>query len=118
LLSASPEGLRPPEIRGRLPEPISQPTLSRRLQELRDRGPITAEGKARATRYHAARPGLAADLLADWDAELEHFTRVMPDAYAEVIADRERDDVRTELPGPAGPQAGTAAGVEIGATDD
>jgi glutamate synthase (NADPH/NADH) large chain len=42
----------------------------------------------------------------------------MPDAYAEVIADRERDDVRTELPGPAEPRAGTAGGVEVGATDD
>jgi glutamate synthase (NADPH/NADH) large chain len=61
---------------------------------------------------------IAAALLEDWDAELEQFTRVMPDAYAEVIADRERDDVRTELPDPAEPRAGTADGVEVGATDD
>ena len=40
----------------------------------------------------------AAELLADWEEELGNFTRVMPDAYAEVIAERERDDVRTELP--------------------
>ncbi|PSP24833.1 glutamate synthase large subunit [Halobacteriales archaeon QH_10_65_19] len=40
----------------------------------------------------------AAELLADWEEELDNFTRVMPDAYAEVIADRERDDVRSELP--------------------
>jgi 2-octaprenyl-6-methoxyphenol hydroxylase len=73
----------------------------------------------RAHRLHAlADSAFAAELLEDWDAELEHFTRVMPDAYAEVIADRERDDVRTELPGSAEPRAGTAGGVEVGATDD
>ncbi|WP_459192748.1 glutamate synthase large subunit [Halosimplex sp. J119] len=45
----------------------------------------------------------AADLLAEWDEELDNFTKVMPDAYAEVIADRERADVRTDLPDPATP---------------
>ncbi|MFT4920969.1 MAG: glutamate synthase (ferredoxin) [Haloarculaceae archaeon] len=40
----------------------------------------------------------AQELLDDWDEEIENFTKVMPDAYAEVIADRERDDVRHELP--------------------
>ena len=40
----------------------------------------------------------AAELLDNWEEELGNFTRVMPDAYAEVIAERERDDVRTELP--------------------
>ena len=44
-------------------------------------------------------------LLEDWEAEIEHFTKVMPDAYAEVIAERERDDVRSELPEPATPAA-------------
>lgn len=62
LLSAHPQGLRAPGILARLPERISQPTLSRRLRELRDRGLVTQEGKARATRYHAANPGLLADL--------------------------------------------------------
>jgi glutamate synthase (NADPH/NADH) large chain len=48
----------------------------------------------------------AAALLDDWDEEVANFTKVMPDAYAEVIADRQRDDVRNELPDPAGPAAG------------
>ena len=59
----------------------------------------------------------AADLLADWDAELDSFTKVMPDAYAEVIADRERDDVRNELP-PAASEAGVAAEPTQGQADD
>ncbi|MFB6301426.1 MAG: hypothetical protein ABEH78_00985, partial [Haloferacaceae archaeon] len=40
----------------------------------------------------------AQELLDDWTTEVENFTKVMPDAYAEVIAERARDDVRTELP--------------------
>jgi glutamate synthase (ferredoxin) len=48
----------------------------------------------------------ARELLADWETELEQFTRVMPDAYAEVIADRSRADVRTELPDAATLEAG------------
>lgn len=62
LLAASPGGLRAPELRARLPVRISQPTLSRRLRELRDRGLVTTEGRARATRYHAAAPGRLAEL--------------------------------------------------------
>jgi glutamate synthase (NADPH/NADH) large chain len=63
--------------------------------EPKDRQMIT-----RLVENHAAYTDseLAADLLEDWDAELRHFTKVMPDAYAEVIADRERDDVRNEPP--------------------
>lgn len=57
LLAASPKGLRAPELLALLPEPISQPSLSRRLQELRARGLVASEGKARATRYHALAPG-------------------------------------------------------------
>ena len=60
----------------------------------------------------------AQELLDDWDAELEQFTKVMPDAYAEVIADRERDDVRSELPDPAEPRAGGAGGTVHGQADD
>jgi len=45
-------------------------------------------------------------LLEDWDEEVENFTKVMPDAYAEVIADRQRDDVRNDLPSPAAPKVG------------
>jgi len=48
----------------------------------------------------------ARDLLEDWEAEVENFTKVMPDAYAEVIADRQRDDVRNDLPAAATPTAG------------
>ncbi|MFB6309825.1 MAG: glutamate synthase large subunit [Salinirussus sp.] len=61
---------------------------------------------------------VAAELLENWDEELENFTRVMPDAYAEVIEDRERDDVRNDIPAAAEPRAGTTTGVEVGATDD
>ena len=59
----------------------------------------------------------AAALLANWDDELDNFTKVMPDAYAEVIAERERDDVRTELPDPAAPASGTGA-ASHGQADD
>ena len=59
----------------------------------------------------------ARELLADWEAELDGFTKVMPDAYAEVIADRERDDVRNELP-PAASEAGVAAEPTQGQADD
>ena len=57
LLAASPKGLRAPELLALFPVPISQPSLSRRLQELRARGLVAIEGKARATRYHALLPG-------------------------------------------------------------
>ena len=72
----------------------------------------------RLVENHAAYTGSdrAADLLDDWDTELDQFTKVMPDAYAEVIADRERDDVRTELPPSAGSDAeGSAGGLQTGA---
>ncbi|PSP31503.1 glutamate synthase large subunit [Halobacteriales archaeon QH_10_67_22] len=59
----------------------------------------------------------ARELLADWDAELENFTKVMPDAYAEVIAERARDDVRNELP-PAATDAGSAATAPQSQADD
>jgi len=48
-------------------------------------------------------------LLANWEGEIEQFTRVMPDAYAEVIEQRERDDVRLELP-PAAANEADASG--------
>jgi glutamate synthase (NADPH/NADH) large chain len=44
---------------------------------------------------------LARELLADWDVEIGNFTKVMPDAYAAVIQERDRDDVRNDLPSPA-----------------
>ncbi|MFD1597834.1 glutamate synthase large subunit [Halobellus rarus] len=49
----------------------------------------------------------AARMLDDWGEVLADFVKVMPDAYAEVIEERARDDVRKELPPAA---AATAAG--------
>jgi glutamate synthase (NADPH/NADH) large chain len=37
-------------------------------------------------------------LLAEWAAEVGNFVKVMPDAYAEVVAEESREDVRQELP--------------------
>jgi glutamate synthase (NADPH/NADH) large chain len=58
-------------------------------------------------------------VLEHWEEELEKFVKVMPDAYAEVIAERERADVRNEPPEPAG-AAGAAGGEDRGvvSTDD
>jgi glutamate synthase (NADPH/NADH) large chain len=41
-------------------------------------------------------------MLDEWAHVREQFVKVMPDAYAEVIAERARDDVRTDLPAEAG----------------
>ncbi len=62
----------------------------------------------RLVENHAAYTGSerAEELLDNWDEEIENFTRVMPDAYAEVIQDRARDDVRNELPESATLEAG------------
>ncbi|MFB6150645.1 MAG: glutamate synthase large subunit, partial [Haloarculaceae archaeon] len=59
----------------------------------------------------------ARDLLADWDGALDDFTKVMPDAYADVIAERERADVRDDLPPVAAETGGPAARSE-GQADD
>jgi glutamate synthase (NADPH/NADH) large chain len=59
----------------------------------------------------------AQELIENWDEEIEHFTKVMPDAYAEVIAERERDDVRNELP-PAADAVATAGDAVRGRADD
>jgi glutamate synthase (NADPH/NADH) large chain len=40
----------------------------------------------------------AAWMLEAWDDVREDFVKVMPDAYAEVIEERARDDVRQDLP--------------------
>jgi len=58
-------------------------------------------------------------VLENWEEELERFVKVMPDAYAAVIAERERADVRNEPPEPAG--AADAAGADdrgVVSTDD
>ncbi|WP_411968139.1 glutamate synthase large subunit [Haloferax sp. YSSS75] len=44
----------------------------------------------------------AAELLDDWEHALSDFVKVMPDAYAEVIAEDSQQDVRSELPPKAG----------------
>jgi len=77
-------------------------SLSDTLEE-KDREMLT-----RLVENHAAYTGSdrAAELLADWETEIENFTRIMPDAYAGVIAERPGDDVRTEPPSPATLEAG------------
>ena len=60
----------------------------------------------------------ATELLADWTAELENFTKVMPDAYAEVIAEEGREDVRNSPPVPAETEPDAASSQEYAETDD
>ena len=54
MLLTETQGLGEPEIRLRLRPRISQPTLWRLLNSLRAEGRLVVEGRARATRYHAA----------------------------------------------------------------
>ncbi len=84
----------------------------------------TLEGKdeqmlTRLVENHAAYTDSerAKTLLDDWDAALSDFVKVMPDAYAEVIDERDRDDVRNEPPASATPEAGAAEG-GIATSDD
>jgi len=44
-------------------------------------------------------------VLENWETELGKFIKVMPDAYAEIIQEREEADVRTDLPAPVAPGA-------------
>ncbi|MBX0293519.1 glutamate synthase large subunit [Haloarcula nitratireducens] len=83
--------------------------------EGKDRGMIS-----RLVENHAAYTGSekAAALLDEWDAEVENFTKVMPDAYAEVISDRERDDVRNEPPAAASAPADAGDEVDFAASSD
>jgi len=60
----------------------------------------------------------AAELLENWEEMLGNFTRVMPDAYAEVIEERARDDVRNEPPAAATVAAGGADADVAASTDD
>jgi glutamate synthase (NADPH/NADH) large chain len=60
----------------------------------------------------------AASLLADWGNELQNFTKVMPDAYAEVIAEESREDVRNDLPEPASAVGGAEVGAGTAQTGD
>ncbi|MUV87362.1 glutamate synthase large subunit [Natronomonas sp. CBA1123] len=44
-------------------------------------------------------------ILDNWEEELPKFVKVLPDAYADIIEEREEADVRTELPDSATPDA-------------
>jgi glutamate synthase (NADPH/NADH) large chain len=46
-------------------------------------------------------------ILDNWETELQKFVKVMPDAYADIIEEREEADVRTELPESVSPTAGS-----------
>jgi glutamate synthase (NADPH/NADH) large chain len=57
-------------------------------------------------------------VLENWEAELDNVVKVMPDAYAGVLADG-ADDVREELP--PRPDAAARAGVDgqgVASSDD
>ena len=56
-------------------------------------------------------------VLDNWDEELAKFVKVMPDAYAEIIEEREEADVRTELPESVTPTADGEAPGHV-ASDD
>ncbi|PNW34621.1 UNVERIFIED_CONTAM: hypothetical protein BEN50_18070 [Euhalothece sp. KZN 001] len=60
----------------------------------------------------------AATLLDGWETTRGHFRRVLPDAYAESIADAPARDVRTELPPAAGVTPLTGAGDTLAQTSD
>lgn len=63
LLALNPDGLSASELRGQVRPKVSQPTLWRRLDELRAAGRVRKSGIGRATRYHSAASGQAiADL--------------------------------------------------------
>jgi hypothetical protein len=62
LLASRANGWSAPELRARLRPRVSQPTLWRALDRLRSAGQVVIEGRARATRYHAAEPTAAATL--------------------------------------------------------
>ncbi|QIO24341.1 glutamate synthase large subunit [Haloarcula sp. JP-L23] len=87
----------------------------RETLEAKDRQMITRLVENHATYTDSDR---ANELLADWDAELDNFTMVMPDAYAEVISDRERDDVRNEPPAAATPAAEAGEADFAASSDD
>ena len=59
----------------------------------------------------------AKDLLDDWETTRDQFVRVLPDAYAEIIEEREGDDVRNELP-PAATPVVSSDGTDFQASSD
>ncbi len=69
------------------------------------------EAIGRLVENHAAYTGSerAQKLLADWEASLDDFVKVMPDAYKDAISDRPEADARNSLPASAG-EAGQVPG--------
>jgi glutamate synthase (NADPH/NADH) large chain len=57
-------------------------------------------------------------LLDDWGVECRNFKKVMPDAYAKVIEEESREDVRNELPEPASAIGPDASGAGTAQTSD
>jgi len=60
----------------------------------------------------------AAELLEEWATEVEHFVRVFPDAYANVIENEGADDVREELPETASTAVDARLDAEAVSSDD
>jgi glutamate synthase (NADPH/NADH) large chain len=60
----------------------------------------------------------AAWMLDEWADVSQAFVKVMPDAYAEVIAERARDDVRTDLPEEASASAVDTESGSVATTSD
>ena len=54
-------------------------------------------------------------VLDDWEGMKTQFVKVMPDAYADAIAEREEADVRTRPPAQASPASGERHVAEGGA---
>ncbi len=57
-------------------------------------------------------------MLDEWAEVRAQFVKVMPDAYAEVIAERARDDVRTDLPEEASASAADTDSGGVATTSD
>ncbi len=74
----------------------------------------------RLVKNHASYTGSerARELLTEWSSELRNFTKVMPDAYAEVIAEKDREDVRDTLPTAADDATAATADAEFAQSDD
>jgi glutamate synthase (NADPH/NADH) large chain len=89
-------------------------TLSRTLEQ-KDEAMLR-----RLVENHAAYTGSdrAKWMLDDWESVSEDFVRVMPDAYAEVIEERARADVRDQLPPRPDARADVEADGETAVSDD
>jgi len=57
-------------------------------------------------------------MLSEWNEVADDFVTVMPDAYAAVIEDRARDDVRNDLPPAATAAADAGEGDTVVQTSD